>query len=409
MVIDIALPENNDSIEHNFRSYLDYLTEACSHPAQIPTMQGYCLGLLLDGRKTSEPIAARLAPHRVESERKSIQNFMNNAPWNHEEILSRAVAYALPALTFQEPIRAWVIDDTGIPKKGKHSVGVSHQYCGQLGKQANCQVAVMLSLANAHASMPVSYRLYLPKGWIEDDALRRETKIPENIIFSTKTQIALMQIDDALQRQLPIGTVLADAAYGNDTNFRDELTERRLKYAVAIQSNTSVWFGDMKPLPPKLALPAGRPPKNLRRDAEHHPISVKDVALQIPASAYETVSWRKGTSGILTSRFARVRVRAAHGETDTQRQEEWLIIEWPLDQAEPIAYALSTLPDNISFQELIDTLHLRWRIERDFQEMKSELGLNEYEGRSWNGFHRHSILVISTYAFLLAQRGLFSP
>ena len=331
---------------------------------------------------------------------------MNHSRWSHDDVLARSVAYALPMITSKEPIHAWIIDDTGIPKKGKHSVGVSHQYCGQLGKLANCQVAVMLSIANSHASLPVQYRIYLPTIWTSDESLRQKVGIPKDITFRTKPQIALQQIDNALRAQLPVGTVLSDAAYGNETDFRDALVARNLKYALAIQSTTSIWVDDMKPLE---TLPYGYPSESLRRDEKPHPISVRKLALQLPADAYEAVAWREGTAGKLTSRFARVRVRAAHGETNKQREEEWLIIEWPLTEKEPIAYALSNLPQEISFTDLIATMHLRWRVERDFQELKSELGLNEYEGRSWNGFHRHGILGIAVYAFLLAERGSFSP
>jgi SRSO17 transposase len=398
-----------ETTDQRFSDYLDYLLPVFTHPAQGDAMRAYCTGLLTDGRKTVEPIAARLAPHRVSNAKRSLENFMNCAPWSHERLIDRAVSYALPALVTQAPIDTWIIDDTGIPKKGTHSVGVAHQYCGQLGKQANCQVAVTLSLANANASLPIAYQLYLNESWSTDIERRTEVGIPEEVTFATKPQISIGQIDEAIRKKLPMGTVLADAGYGNDTAFRDALTERKIPYVVSIQSTTTVWYGEMKPLPPKPYSGIGRRPSTLQRDEKNHPLTVKEVALRLSPEAYQEIPWRQGTSGVLSSRFARVRVRAAHRETHTQREEEWLIIEWPEGEAEPIKYLLSTLPEDINFSELIDIGQRRWRIERDFQELKSELGLNEYEGRSWRGFHRHASLCLATYAFLLAERGRFSP
>jgi SRSO17 transposase len=400
---------SEQEIGKRFQAYLTTLVPVLTHPAQHDALRAYCHGLLLDGRKTIEPIAARLAPHRVKNAKQSLGHFLNHARWSYEALISLATSYALPAITAREPISAWIIDDTGIPKKGKNSVGVAHQYCGQLGKSMNCQVAVTLAVANSNASMPVAYTLYLPESWCEDEQRRTETGVPQDIQFTKKAFIALSQIDRAIAEKLPVGTVLADAAYGNDTAFRDALSARDLAYAMAVQSNTTVWWGDHQPLPPQSYQGMGRPPKNLRRDSEHQPMTLKRLAYELPASAYEEISWRQGTAGSLTSRFARVRVRPAHREKHIQRAEEWLIIEWPEKEAEPIKYVFSTLPDDIDFSNLVEKIQLRWRIERDFQELKSELGLNEYEGRSWLGFHRHAGLCIATYAFLLAERGRFFP
>ena len=317
----------------------------------------------------------------------------------------------LPAITRSGPIEAWIIDDTAFPKKGRHSVGVTRQYCGQLGKQDNCQVAVSLSLANHDASLPVAYRLYLPEDWATDRERRHKAKVPETIALQTKPQIALAQIKAARAAGLPEGVVLTDAGYGNDTELRTQLTALGLRYVAGIGPQTSVWPPGTGPLlaPPGKGL--GRPPKLLRRDEQHQPIAVKALALSLPREAWQTITWREGTADWLSSRFARQRVRPAHRDTKLSepRAEEWLLIEWPQDEAEPTKYWLATLPEEISFGGLVDVAKLRWRIDRDYQELKQELGLGDYEGRGWRGFHHHATLCIAAYGFLIAERGALPP
>jgi SRSO17 transposase len=244
------------------------------------------------------------------------------------------------------PIEAWIIDDTGFPKKGKHSVGVARQYCGQLGKQDNCQAAVSLSIANRRASLPVRYRLYLPQEWADDAARRRKAHVPEEIVFETKPEIALEQIRWACAVGLPRGVVLLDAGYGNHTTLRTQISALGLSYAAGILSSTSVWAPGTEPLPPKRWSGRGRPPTRPRRSAKHKPVSVKQLALSLPGRAWRTVGWREGTRDRLTSRFARLRVRAAH--RNELRSQEWLLIEWPEGEKEPTKYWLSTLPTSPS-------------------------------------------------------------
>jgi SRSO17 transposase len=317
----------------------------------------------------------------------------------------------LPAIERHGPIEAWIIDDTGFPKKGEHSVGVARQYCGQFGKQDNCQVAVSLSLANHHASLPVAYRLYLPEDWTVDRERRRKAGVPEDIGFTTKPGIALEQIEAACKAGLPRGVVLMDAGYGCNTNLRTGISALALRYVAGILPNTSVWVSGTGPLPPKQWSGRGRPPRLIRRDDKHQPASVKDLALGLPKRAWRTIGWREGTTGVLSSRFARVRVRAAHRDynlTDS-RPEEWLLIEWPKGETAPTKYWLSTLPNTISFRRLVDLAKLRWRIERDYQELKQEVGLGHYEGRGWRGFHHHATLCIAAYGFLISERETIPP
>ena len=310
------------------------------------------------------------------------------------------------------PIEAWIIDDTGFPKKGTHSVGVARQYCGQLGKQDNCQVAVSLSLANAHASLPVAYRLYLPESWASDTARRKKAGVPEEIGFQTKPEIALDQIRAACTAGLPRGVVLMDAGYGTHIDLREAVTALGLPYIAGILSNTTVWAPGTGPLPPKPYVPGrGRPTKQLRRDAEHQPVKVKDLAFSLPAKLWRTITWREGTNVPLKSRFARLRIRIAHRDFNRSEPwpEEWLLIEWPKGEKEPTKYWLSTLPENIGFARLIDLAKLRWRIERDYQELKQEVGLGHFEGRGWRGFHHHATLCIAAYGFLISERETIPP
>jgi SRSO17 transposase len=231
---------------------------------------------------------------------------------------------------------------------------------------------VTLSLANHDASLPVAYRLYLPEDWAKDQARRHKVKIPETIVFQTKPEIALEQIKAARTAGLPQGAVLMDAGYGNDPRLRTEITALGMSYVAGIGLNTSVWPPGTGPLPAPPGTGIGRPPKLLRRDEQHQPISVKALALSLPTEAWQTITWREGTADWLSSRFARQRVRPAHRDTllTEPRTEEWLLIEWPQGEAEPTKYWFATLPEDIAFERLVDVAKLRWRIERDYQELK---------------------------------------
>ena len=264
------------------------------------------------------------------------------------------------------------MDDTGFPKKGKHSVGVARQYCGQLGKQDNCQTVVSLSVANHSASLPIAHRLYLPESWANDPERRRKAKVPAEVGFRTKPQIALQMLRDAQADGIPLGTVLGDVAYGNDGQFRDGITELGRPYIVGVQSNMLVWKASAV-----LPLPGADGPKPSRRAQQ---ISANDLARDQPAEAWQAVTWREDGE-TFTSRFTRLRIRPA--TRAKQPPEEWLLIEWPQDEPKPTKYWPSTLPVEIGFEALVDGAKLRWRIERDYQDLKQEVGLGHYEGRGW--------------------------
>src|SRR5215203_4769963 len=350
-------------IESRFTRYVEGLVGVIGHADRAGPLRDYCTGLVMPvERKSVEPMAAITAPGRTAAQHQSLLHFIGQGGWSDAAVLAKVREMVLPAIERHGAIEAWIIDDTSFPKQGRHSVGVAHQYCGQLGKQANCQVTVSLSLANHAASLPVSYRLYLPKDWSEDDRRRRKAGVPEDISFKTKPEIALDQIRWACETGLPGDLVLIDAGFGHDAKLRTGIAELGKIYVAGIQPQSLVWAPGTR---------RGRAPKRGRRDAPDA-ISVKHVALAMPAKA-------------------------------------WLLIEWPEGEDEPTKYWLSTLPQNIPFRDLVDAAKLRWRIERDYEELKQEVGLGHFEGRGWRGFHHHATLCIAAYGFLISEREMIPP
>lgn len=392
------------SLEQRFERYCDGIVSTLLHADRERPARWYIKGLMLPGgRKSVEPMAARVQPDRVRSAHQSMHHLVADAPWNDEAMMAAVAERVLPKLIEVGGPVYWIVDDTGFPKKGKHSVGVARQYCGQTGKRDNCRVAVSLSIASDRGSLPVGYQLYLPREWADDEARRRKVGVPDEVVFKTKPELAMQQIEAALAAGYPRGVVLADAAYGDETAWRERLAGHGLTYAVGVRPGTTVWWGEHQPLPePAPAGRRGRPRRRLRRDDTHQPITVADVARALPAQAWRSVTWREGTSGALSSRFARVRIRAAH--RDRPRDEEWLIIEWAEGADEPAHYWFSNLPKRIAWQAMAETVKGRWRIERDYEELKQELGLGHYEGRNWRGFHHHASLCIAAYGFLTLER-----
>ncbi len=397
------------ALEDRSTTYVEVLANALAHADREEPFSAYCRGLILPGaRKSVEPMAARLRPERVSAAHQSLHHLVAKAAWSDEALLPAVREQVLPALG---PLTAWIIDDTGFPKKGRHSVGVARQYCGELGKRDNCQVAVSLSVANERASLPIAYRLYLPQAWADDPARRHKAGVPEEIAFQTKPRIALEQIQNALAQGVPPGVVLADAGYGADMAFQAELLDRGLDYVVGIPPNTSVWRPGTGPLPPKPWSGRGRPPTRRRREAGHVPVAAEELARSLPAGTWQVVRWREGTKGGLASRFAALRVRPGHRDYDRSVPwpELWLLVEWPADEREPTKYWLASLPADTPLVRLVELAKLRWRIERDYQELKQELGLGHFEGRGWRGFHHHASLCIAAYGFLVLERARLSP
>ena len=335
------------SLEARFEKYSDTIVNTLMHADREQPARWYIKGLMLPGeRKSVEPMAARVQPQKVRSAHQSMHHLVAEAAWSDEAMLSAVAGAVLPKLVREDVPVHWIVDDTGFAKKGNHSVGVARQYCGQTGKQDNCRVAVSLSIATAFGSIPVGYRLYLPRAWTGDVARRRKVGVPEAVGFETKPALAMRQIEAALASGYPRGVVLADAAYGDETAWREQLAAHELTYAVGVRPGTTVWWGEHQPL------------------TEPKP----------------------------------------EGQRDRPRDEEWLIIEWAEGADEPAHYWCSNLPKNLPWQEMIDTVMGRWRIERDYEELKQELGLGHYEGRNWRGFHHHASLCIAAYGFLMLER-----
>ena len=371
-----------------FAAYMAEIASVLGNPRRNGPMTSYCTGLLMPSdRKSVEPMAAMTAPERTAAQHQSLLHFVGKGDWSDDAVLAKVREHVVPAIERHGAISAWIIDDTGFPKNGKHSVGVARQYCGQLGKQDNCQVAVSLSIANDHASLPVAYSLYLPESWIDDAERRGRAGVPASVAFKTKPRIALDQLQWACTNGLPRGDVIADAGYGAEARFRAGITELGLRYVVGVKSTNAVWT--------KIAV--GDADVEMR-------LSVEKVALTLPDDAWRALRWRQGTNETLSGRFARLRVRVA-----TDAPEEWLLIEWPEDAKKPTKYWLSTLRPSISFAHLVSRAKLRWRIERDYLELKQEIGLGHFEGRGWRGFHHHATLCIAAYGFLVTERAAFPP
>ena len=380
--------QRSDDSAERFSTYLGELADVIGHAARVGPLRDYCSGLLLPcERKSVEPIAAATAPGQTSAQHQSLLHFLAQGEWSDEIVLAKVRELVLPQIERHGRIEAWIIDDTGFPKHGTHSVGVSHQYCGELGKQANCQVAVSLSVANHHGSLPLAYRLYLPESWASDETRRKKAGVPDAIQFQTKPKIALRQIEWACEAGIPRGVVLMDCAYGSDLSFRSRLTALGLTYSVGIWARTLV--------------------RKAKGDDE--PMTATDLAKSLPKRSWRTIAWRDGTNAPLVSRFARARVRANGEGTTGEEPEEWLIVEWPKDEKDPAKFWLCTLSKDIDFEPMIDITMMRWRIERDYQELKQEVGLGHFEGRSWRGFHHHATMCIAAYGFLVSERSAFPP
>ena len=354
----------------------------------------YVRGLLLDGeRKSVEPMAKRLP----DGNEQAMQQFVGRVPGTGSRY-GATVATNGPEL---EPDTVWVIDDTGFPKQGEHSVGVARQYSGTLGKTANCQVAVSLHEVCTEGAACLNWRLYLPESWAEDAHRRAEAGIPEDVKFQKKWELALEMIDQARGWKLADRIVVADAGYGDVTAFREELEKRQLSYAVGVQSNTGVWVEPPRPrkLKPKQT---GRPP-TASHYGKQRPVAVKDAAQQ--AQGWKKVRWREGSKGRLESRFWAARVQPSHGfhEGRNPGKAVWLLVEWPEEAAEPTRYFFCDLSADYSLRRLVQVAKARWKIEQDYQQLKEELGLDHYEGRSWSGWHHHVTLVMLAHSFLTLE------
>ena len=394
-------PRTLKALDHRLEQFLGNLLEPMGRSERRHWARVYIQGLLLDGeRKSIEPLAARVAGAEVQA----LQQFVGQSPWAVEEIQRRIARKVVDLMSEPE---VWIVDETAFPKAGQHSVGVGRQYCGTLGKVANCQVAVSLHWSSAEASCPILWRLYLPKEWLEDAERAAKVKLPPGTSYRSKTELALEVIDQALGWELPRWPVVADSFYGNDFGFRQQLRERQLSYAVQVEPSTVVWNQD-----PNLPLPEpnrrGRPRRYPPLEALPRPQNLPAVAEQLPVSAWRTVAWRPGSRGIQRSRFAMVPVWAAHGWRKQQhppRVAEWLLVEWSPESAQPTKYWLAHWGGQpVGLRRFVRIARARWRVELDYRELKEELGLDHYEGRHWLGWHHHVCLVTMAFLFLRSEQ-----
>jgi SRSO17 transposase len=380
--------------------FVDEVVRPLPHVRQRQNALLYVRGLIEHGgRKSLQPTLFRLEepPARYES----VQQFLADSPWD-PELLLRACAERVASSI---GVTAWVVDDTGVAKDGKHSPGVKRQYSGTLGKIGNCQIAVSVHAVGERGTLPLGWALYLPEEWCSDMERRRKAKIPEWIVFQTKPQLASALVERASGWELPLAPILADCAYGDDTAFRTRLHALEREYLLAVSANVSVYGPETTFAVPERNGSVGRRRSVARPDRK--PESVRALAERLPTHAWKTLPCRTTPAGEhVSGRFAFVRVVATHPvrNDNLPPREEWLIIEWPAGNDAPSDYWLSNLPTKTPRERLARLARLRWTIELDYRQLKGELGLDHYEGRSYLGFHHHCALVTCAHAFLTLER-----
>jgi SRSO17 transposase len=372
---------------------------AMSHPVQRANAELYVRGLLAAGaRKSLEPLVERLDG---DGDYQSLQQFLADSPWESEWLMRAVVERVAPVVHAE----AWVLDDTGFPKDGKRSPGVKRQYSGTLGKIGNCQIGVSLHAVSERATLPLGWALYLPEDWCADPERRRKAKIPEQVTFQTKPQLGVGLVKQAAGYAIDRAPVLGDAAYGENTQLRSELDSSGIDYVLSINPDTTIFAPGAV-----FAVPDRKPGKPGRTPAAHHadrdPVSVGEYAKTLTDKDFQTVTFRGTGKTRVRSRFAFKRVTAAHPVTRDRvaPREEWLIIEWPEDRGTPSDYWISNLPARTKPPRLARLARLRWMIELDYRQLKGELGLDHYEGRSYLGWYHHTGLVTAAHAFLTLER-----
>jgi SRSO17 transposase len=381
-------------------AFVESMAWRLPHVRQRENALVYVRGLIEHGgRKSLQPTLFRLGEGAARYE--SVQQFLADSPWDPGVVVRACAERVAPEIG----VLAWVVDDTGIVKDGRYSPGVKRQYSGTLGKTGNCQITVSLHAAGARGTLPLGWRLYLPEEWCEDELRRARAKIPREVGFETKPRLANGLVAEAASWEIPRAPLLADSAYGDDSRFRTELDELGLEYLVAVRAETNVYGPETRFTLPSRRVGAGRPPTVERPDRRPEPAT--RLASRLPAEAWQTLPYRTEQDGSeATSRFAFVRVVAANPYQRTARPPiwEWLVIEWPDHAERPTDYWLSNLPEDTKPERLARLARLRWTIELDYRQLKGELGLDHYEGRSYGGFHHHCALVTCAHAFITLER-----
>jgi SRSO17 transposase len=382
-------PFMNAAAVQRLESYFRKIGDVLGNESRRGSFAIYAMGLLGDAeRKSVEPIAARACPdpEKLEAMHQRLLHFAVDAKWSDREVRREAAWYGLAAMLEREPVEAWIVDDTGFLKQGQHSVGVQRQYTGSAGKVTNCQVGVSLTIATRTEHLPIDFELYLPESWANSTARRSEARIPPEVTFKTKPELALQMIERAVEDGVPPGILLGDSGYGGSAEFRAGVRSLGLHYALAVFPQTTVHLLDEQ----------GRP----RGDA----LSVWDLAFSIQErGGFRRCTWRKGTREDLSARFALRRVIAA-GVPERQQEPLWLLIEWREGEPEPANFFLISLPGRTTKRQLIRLVMQRWRTERVYEDLKGELGLDHYEGRRFPGWHHHVSVALCCYAFIVAER-----
>lgn len=391
------MPTLTDAGEARLESFLDDLGSLLGDKRRKASFATYALGLLGEGeRKSVEPIAARASGNsaEVESAHQRLLHFLARSEWDDGAVRRLACRYALKFMAATQPVEASVIDDTGFLKQGTHSVGVQRQYTGSAGKVANCQVGVSLSLVTRSDHLPVDFELYLPTSWTDDAARRAEARIPDEVVFQTKPELALAMLARARDNKIPLGVVLADSAYGSSAEFRLGLHRLGLPYSVGVAATSKVFE------------------VNQVINRGGHAIDLRKLAAKLDAKGkFQRFTWRTGSRGQLSARFAMRRVMPCgeQGVSPDERSTVWLLIEWRDGEADPANYYFSSLPPDTSLDELVRITTQRWRTERAYEDLKGELGLDHFEGRSFRGWHHHISVVLCCYAFVVAERHRIFP
>jgi len=384
--------------ERRMAEYLSAVGGVLGNKRRRESFAMYAMGLMGDSeRKSCEPIAARACadPRLVDAYHQRLTYFLGESVWSDLDVRRFCALYALDEMTKREPVQVWIVDDTGFLKQGTHSPGVQRQYTGSAGKITNCQIGVSLSVATPSEHVPIDFELYLPLSWTDDPARRNQAHIPDDVTFRTKPQLAIGMIRRAIANGVPKGVVLADSGYGDSSAFRREIRELGLDYAVEVHSPTKVWRLS------KTGRPTGEP------------MSVADVGHHLTFKRFRRVTWRQGTKGKLWSRFALCRVLPVRDETaaeDGAAESVWLLVEWPPGEPTATKFFLATLPRDITRKRLVRLVKERYRTERAYEDLKGELGLDHFEGRTFGGWHHHVTVVLSCFSFIVAERvRRFSP
>ena len=405
-------PEEMDVLSAELEQFLADVTDGMGRSERRAAMGGYIRGLLLDGeRKNFEPMAARLVKDetKIQGMRQRLQEAVAVANWDEDEIYRRLQVRALGELP---GIEALVVDDTGIQKKGRHSVGVQRQYSGTCGRTENCQVITTLHLASEYGGVNIGSRLFLPESWANDPARLAKAGVPAGVGHEPKWKLAIGLVDRALADGVERLPVLADAGYGDSNAFRSALLARGLKYIVGVTGTAVVWPPGTRFKGPPERKPGqpGRPRTSWSPVGRQRPVPIKDIAARLKLT-FRKVTWREGSRGPQSGYFTAVRVRTAHKHAlgRPPGEEQWLLIEKTRRKKKPTTFYLSNLPASTSLRRLVKLAKLRWRIERDYQEMKTELGFDHYKGRGWRGLHHHLALVAAAHAFLTLRRALSPP